>query len=545
VRNGSRGTTPSRRWLARSTLVVLPVTMAFLLPVVGVNPATADGLAQTPHSADRTRSIGDLGRRLGPTRVPRVTFLAQLQSDAYPTCLESWAQSAELVVHWSPGESWVSITGSPKAVDRGFDVSIDAYRDGSGRVAWAANRPASLPASACGEISGIGDIRSFVRPTTYGRVKLGASSPGLSPAQLMRAYDATPLASRGVGGQGETVVLFEVDAYSSSDVTAFARAIHHPLKLVVPLGTPNSVGVENTMDIETVHEIAPAAKLVDLNILAPLFSGTSEAALFEEAFDLASENWPGAIWSLSLGLCEDDPTIFDSTDLSIMNETVAAAELAGTTVFAASGDAGGLECMPPDDAGQPPLASWEGVSVPASLPNVTAVGGTSLSTTTAGQYLGETTWTWPLLSQGSGGGLSRVFTRPLWQTGPGTGGVLDPSAMRQVPDVSADADPATGNDIILSGGVTTGGGTSLASPIWAGFTALIDQYLRSHGGKAVGFFNTELYQLAETSPRYRPLHDITQGGNDFYPATRGYDMVTGLGSPNVWNLARDLAISGD
>jgi kumamolisin len=117
--------------------------------------------------------------------------------------------------------------------------------------------------------------------------------------------------------------------------------------------------------------------------------------------------------------------------------------------------------------------------------------------------------------------------------------------MRQVPDVAADADPATGTDIIEGGEVTTGGGTSLSAPIWAGFLALIDQYLRGRGGHAAGFLNPELYALARGSPRYAPFHDITVGGNDFYLATPGYDMVTGLGSPVVWNLARDLAQAGD
>jgi kumamolisin len=84
----------------------------------------------------------------------------------------------------------------------------------------------------------------------------------------------------------------------------------------------------------------------------------------------------------------------------------------------------------------------------------------------------------------------------------------------------------------------------LSAPIWAGFTALIDQYLTSHGGHPVGFFNPLLYSLADGSPSYPAFHDIAVGGNDFYPAGPGYDMATGLGSPDVWNLARDLTAQG-
>jgi kumamolisin len=352
------------------------------------------------------------------------------------------------------------------------------------------------------------------------------------------------LISRGLEGQGQTVVFFEADAFSPSDVKEFASAVDHPLVLRWPLGNLGSTSGESTMDIETVHEIAPFAKLVDVSLLSSRFQNMSTAATYEAAFSFAAHRYPGAIWSISLGSCEDDTSIFNSTDLLAMNAAVAAAEARGTTVFASSGDTGGLDCMPPNDAGQPPLASWDGVSVPASLPEITSVGGTTLSITRAGGYLGETTWTEPLLLQGSGGGVSKVFARPAWQVGPGTGGLSETSGARQVPDVSADANPAAGNDIIEGGHITTGGGTSLSTPIWAGFTALIDEYLLTQGGHAVGFLNPELYRLAQTPVPYRALHDITVGGNDFYLATPGYDMVTGLGSPDVWNLARDLAHAG-
>jgi kumamolisin len=171
---------------------------------------------------------------------------------------------------------------------------------------------------------------------------------------------------------------------------------------------------------------------------------------------------------------------------------------------------------------------------------VTGTGGTALTTDAAGNYVGETTWSEPLLSQGTGGGVSAVFSRPSWQTGIGTGGQGDTGGGRQVPDVSADSDPTTGNFIIENGKQDVGGGTSLAAPIWAGFTALFDQYLKANHDPPVGFFNPILYHLANSSVPYQPFHDVTVGGNDFYNATPGYDMTTGLGTPNVYNLARDL-----
>jgi kumamolisin len=456
----------------------------------------------------------------------------------------SWARSVGLAVRWSSGDSWVEISGPTGAVDRGFGVHLAVSRGADGRTIWAANHPAAVPAGTCGEVSGIGALHSFVTPELLSDVTLGASSPGLSPSQLVDAYDAAPLRSRGYAGQGETIVLFEADGYRRSDVRAFASAIHQPLNLTAPLGNLGKAEGESTMDIETAHEIVPAARLVDVDLLSSRFSNMSLAATYEAAFSFAEQHWPGSIWSISLGSCESDATIFTTADLFAMNAAVAAAQRHGTTAFASSGDAGGLDCMPPNDAGRAPQASWEGLSVPASLPAVTSVGGTTLTARTAGGYVGETTWTEPLLMQGSGGGVSKVFPRPSWQIGPGTDGYGDTSRTRQVPDVSADANPTAGNDIIVGGQVTTGGGTSLSTPIWASFTALIDEYLRARGGRRVGFLNPVLYRLAATAPTYRPLHDITVGGNDFYPATPGYDMVTGLGSPDVWNLARDLARLG-
>jgi kumamolisin len=117
---------------------------------------------------------------------------------------------------------------------------------------------------------------------------------------------------------------------------------------------------------------------------------------------------------------------------------------------------------------------------------------------------------------------------------------LDPRHRREVPDVSAIADPATSGQYVINGGATVEGGTSQAAPIWAGIMALVDQYLRRHGAHRLGFANPALYALARGSWPYPAFHDVTLGTNLYYPATAGYDMASGLGTPNAWNLARDL-----
>jgi kumamolisin len=467
-----------------------------------------------------------------PPRAPvSVSFLAQLRSASRPVCLESWGRGAGIGVSWRPGDSWVTLAGTPAAVGRAFGVRVSAV-GGS----WSARGAPVLPAEDCGEIAHLGALHSLVRPTM--EQSGGAAGGGLSPAQLLNAYDATPLRSLHLAGQGETVVVFEVDAYRASDLSSFAAGVGGPLTLSAPFGNLGKVAGESTMDIETVHEIAPQARVVDVNLLSSKFSGSSTGAVFAEAFDMAAQRWPGAVWSISLGICEDERGVFNPTDLSIMNQAVLHAEQTGTTVFASSGDSGGLECMPQADSGRPPVGAWEGVNVPAALPAVTGVGGTSLTTTATGQRLRETAWTETLLSQGTGGGVSTKFPAPSWQSA-----VVSATGARgrEVPDVSADADPATGTSILEDGRPTLGGGTSLATPIWAGFVALIDEYLRGQGKPALGFLNPALYSLAAGPAPYPAFYDVTVGGNDFFTAGPGYDPVTGLGTPDVWNLARDLS----
>jgi kumamolisin len=504
--------------------------------LVVVGGATAVVLGQGPSAAASRRPArgGGLGVLLGPARAKSVSFLVLLRAAAQPACLTQWARGSGLSVRWSPGQRWATISGAPLDVDRSFHLSIDDYRTSAGQVVFASDHPAAVPTGVCGEVAAVGTIHSFVEPTSF-----AVPSGGLSSVGLLRAYDVLPLTQKGYDGQGETVVLMEGGGFLRSDLNTFDSDENLPPFKLTLVGKNTGFDDETTLDLETAHEIAPQAQLVLFN-LNSITDATSDADLFAQAFLEAEAQFPGAIMSLSLGLCETDTQVFDRADLVALNSTVASIEAKGSTVFAASGDAGGLDCTPPSDYGDPPRSSFEGVSVPASLPAVTGTGGTTLTTDAAGNYASETTWSEPLLSQGTGGGVSTAFSRPSWQTGVGTGGQADAGNGRQVPDVSADADPTTGNLIVEKGKKALGGGTSLAAPTWAGFTAIMDQYLKANHDPAVGFFNPTLYHLANASVPYPPFHDITVGGNDFYAATPGYDMTTGLGSPDVYNLARDL-----
>jgi DNA-binding beta-propeller fold protein YncE len=191
------------------------------------------------------------------------------------------------------------------------------------------------------------------------------------------------------------------------------------------------------------------------------------------------------------------------------------------------------------------------VEDPSGQPYVTGVGGTNL--VKLGPAPKETVWDEPALGEGAGsGGISSQWTMPKYQSGPGvvskyssgkpcraTGGKL----CRELPDVSASADPAHGYVIVFGGGWTVVGGTSAATPLWAALTALLDVYR----GKMhrLGFLNPSLYKLAAEG---KPIvNDVTVGNNDyttthggFYPTTKRYDMATGLGTPIGTGLAKAL-----
>jgi kumamolisin len=503
----------------------LPTSAAGADPVA-TSPRLAPGIAgrlQSSWSRLLARS-----RDLGPSRARVVRLLAELEAATAPGVLEAWARRAHLSVEWS-GAQWAVVTGSPVAVDRALRMRVDDYRSPGGQRFYGAPDVPAVPASLRAEVRAFGRISSYLRMKTF-----DVPDGGLTPNDVVTAYDVKPLLSKGIEGQGQTVVLFEIGGYSQSDLDHYTLHFGLPHLSVGSIGTTmHSVSGETELDIEAVHDIAPDARIVVVNF------NVETAAQMVTLFHSVSTKDPGAIWSFSLGQCETQ-TGFSPADFTSLDDAMGAAEAKGASIFASSGDAGGYDCTPYQDFGDNPEAGFVGVNMPASFPVVTGVGGTSLSTTATGKYVSESAWSEPLLSQGTGGGISQVWQRPCWQQGPGTGALSGSTPARQVPDVAAVADPSTGLWVYSQGSAGEAGGTSLAAPLWAGFTALVDQYLATKHRPRLGEANPYLYRLASRPQRYRPFHDVTRGGNAVYPATPGYDMATGLGSPNVWNLARDL-----
>jgi kumamolisin len=503
----------------------------------GASPPQGPPTRSVDAASDSWARLLSLSTDLGPARVISIEVLVTLASAQRPVVLEDWARNHRLAVTWSTGERFAVVSGSSASVGSAFGAPVDSYRSRSGEAFYSAIRQPGVPAPLRPGVTGIGSINNYGRLQTQLITHDFVPNGGLTPQGLLEAYQATPLSDT-MQGTGETVVFLEGSPVEQSDLNAFTQKFSLPQISLQIVGGNASGGPsesdEADMDIETVHEIAPQARLVYYNVnSAPGTTNNSDlGAALALSIAAITHQFSGAIISASLGLCERQQ---NSADIQAISTAAAAEEATGGTVFASSGDTGGADC---GNFGTDSLSSAEGVEIPAAAPNVTGVGGTSLSVTTDGGYVGETTWSLPMMSQGSGGGVSTIAARPSWQTGPGVGGPGIPD-MREVPDVAADADPTTGTAYITDGQLQSGGGTSLATPIWAGFTVLIDQFLRSSGQSPIGFANPVFYRLAaNTQLSPPPFHDVTVGGNVFYAAGQGYDPVTGLGSPDVAALAQ-------
>ena len=291
-----------------------------------------------------------------------------------------------------------------------------------------------------------------------------------------------------------------------------------------------------TIRDEVVAAMAPKASQI-------VYEGPNTTQGVNDTYTRIVDDNKAQIATISWGECEAQSGVAELQTLDAILKRGAAQ---GISMFAASGDSGAYDCNDNNLA----------VDSPAGDPNITGVGGTNLQAS-GGTYGSESVWSSPTDTQrsprgaGGGGGISNTFTQPSWQVGPGVQNQYS-NGNREVPDVAADADPQTGYavycTVLASGCPFTGnitvGGTSAAAPLWAGSMALVNEYLQKQNRARVGFANPALYALATAQQQFPPFHDVTSGDNLFYPATATYDQASGLGSPDIYNLARDLVNRG-
>lgn len=336
-------------------------------------------------------------------------------------------------------------------------------------------------------------------------------------------------------GAGQIVGLTAFGAYSATDVTIYedlAGLPHVPLQHVLLDGAPATsaeANVEANVDIVSAVSMAPGlARVV-------IFDAGPNGNLIDILTCMATNTQIKQLSSSYSGWGPPYAT-FDQ----IFKEMA----LHGQSFFQDVGDGESWN----DDPLMYVSPPW-----PADDPYVTSVGGTTLTMTGDGAaYASERVWNWGFLSNwydsagsGTGGGISTVYPIPAWQKGLDMSENHGSTTRRNYPDVSMVADNLV---VVVNGSFWYGGGTSFATPLWAGFTALVNEEAAAYGEPAVGFLNPALYALGQSTNYTNCFHDITTGNNDASPvapilfsAVPGYDLCTGWGSPTGSNLIQALA----
>ena len=482
---------------------------------------------------------------LGPAQGQQVQLTATLHQSRRPDQLLEWARSQGLSARWRTRDNWAIVEGPPAAVARAFDVTIHDYQGRRGQRFYASPQQPRVPEALRDEIDELGRILSYTphhtsAPGRPGIHPLDVPDRSLAPSNLLTAYNAAALARDGHTGKGGTVVVFAFDGFDQADLDTFSTMFGLPqFTPDVVGGQPGPPGSELTMDLEIVHAIAPDARKVVVNA-RPTVEGAGGYEKIGAMLEDTDRRYPGAVWSFSIGWGCDK--LITAADLAPVRSSLRTAQSHGTVAFNASGDLAGLECKGGADWDAPPGDADIGLDSVASLPEMTSVGGTTLSTDSDARWLAEQAWFDVPLTQGTGGGVSALFDLPPWQQAAATSVAPERrTGKRLTPDVAAVADPFTGMRIVVQQQVFVGGGTSQSAPIWAGLAAVMNQYLTANGGELIGELNPLIYRIAQGAP-LPAFRDVVLGGNAVDDAGPGYDLASGLGTPDIDNLARDLLI---
>ena len=428
----------------------------------------------------------------------------------------------------------VHLSGPAEAMSRAFGVAMKKCQHGGQTFRVRTDR-VKVPQDLAGIIEAVVgfDTRPHARPHFRAAVApaksphAGGNGP-FTPLELAQAYHFPP----GSDGSGQVIGIIELMAPHGSgfrieELKQYFTSLGVPTPEMITVsvdGGQNQPGTDPTdrqcadgevmLDIEVAGANAPKAKVV-------VYFAPNTAQGFLDVINRAvhdSDNNPSVI-SLSWGAPEDpnDPT----TDQ--INQILQAAAAMGVTFCVASGDNASRD--------NPTDPSHAAVDFPASSPFALACGGTQLEAS-GGSIVSEIVWH-DADGGGSGGGVSRIFDLPNYQTNAGVPPAKNPQGpiRRGVPDVAGDGAKASGYKILVDGFNLTVWGTSAVAPLWAGLMARLNQKL----GHSVGFLSPFLYTHASV------CNDITQGGNGDYEAGPGWDPCTGLGSPDGAKLLAALS----
>lgn len=503
------------------------------------------------------------------------------------------------------GRNSITFSGTAGQVENAFATELHRYLSrGETHFANATeiSVPAALNGVVL-SVRGLNDFRPKpqVRLHRNARPQFTSSvSPDnhfLTPGDVAVIYDINAAYNSGDTGSGQTIVVLGQSAIAVSDIQAFQKAagltVKDPaIRLTPATGTSAKVQgdeAESDLDLEYASGIGRGATILFD------YAGNAKGVSVYDALRDAVDNNLGGIISLSYGTCELD---LAQTDFNTLESITQQGATQGQSIVVASGDDGSTACYGDLTTNTTPTTQEESLAAnyPASSAYATGVGGTEFVSqdvngknagtywqsasggdlvTSALSYIPEVVWNDDpqsgsyanqngaqyALSAG-GGGVSKFAQRPAWQAGvPG----IPSGSFRLVPDISLNSSADVGGylyctsdqsawstgqqgsctkgfrDSSTNGYLTAGGGTSFATPIFAGMVAILNQ----KAGSTQGLLNKQLYTLASNASTYAAaFHDITQGSNactagssycssagtSEYPATAGYDEATGLGS---------------
>ena len=532
-------------------------------------------------------------RWLSPEQFGARFGMAQSDIDRVQTWLQQQGFSVDSVAR---GRNLIRFSGTAGQVEQAFQTEMHYFKT-NGQMHFAPSTVLSVPTGLASTVEAVRNLSDFKpRPMHVSPHKAFTSSQSgnvfFAPGDIAVTYDIKPLYSGGVNGAGQSIAVVGQSAVLTSDIEAFQSAagltVKDPVMVLVP-GSGSSTVVaggdegESDLDIEWSGAIAPGATIEFV------YTGNSTNFNAFDSIQYAIDENIARIISISYGACETALAGFS------LESNFQQAEAQGQTVVAASGDQGSTACSGDTTNGLTTTQQFAlAVNYPASSPYVTGVGGTEISAandvstnstywtgqgstdviTSAKTYIPEVVWNDDSTQFGLGasaGGASALFTKPTWQTGvPG----IPSDGKRDVPDVAlyssagfpgylfCSSDQSDWNTTTAplqtascnsgfrdssTGDLTFAGGTSFATPIFAGMIALINQKQEWTAGQ--GLANTNLYKVAATHYA-SAFHDVTSGNNNCTAgatycgttttgsaAGTGYDQATGLGSVDLANLA--------
>jgi len=487
-----------------------------------------------PHSTNYHHflSTSELTDRFGPTKA------------AYQAVVNFVSAQGLRVTGQSDNRMVLDVQASVTTIQQAFHTTLRTYQHPTENRRFFApdmepSVPVNVPVSDMWGLSDYGRPRPLVHLATRpAATALNGSGSGAN--YQGRDFRTAYVPGTSLVGSGQIAAVAEFDSFYPGAITSYESMIGYtnvPLQTVLLDGVSglpgysgvNNADVEVALDIEMIVAMAPGlSQLI-------VYEGNSPYDVFNRIYTDGAAQQISCSWAFSAAI--NNTSWPGGTNFGTLDSQLQLMAAHGQSFFQSSGDSDAY-------TGKGALSTHHG-PVPVDSPYVTSVGGTSLTMNgTAASWASETVWN-SGGDVGSSGGVSPNYLIPAWQQGISMAMNKGSTVYRNIPDVAL-----TGANVLVYYATNTVGtvdGTSCAAPLWAGLCALINQQSQTVGGASVGLLNSALYAIGTGASYTNCFHDIITGNNigtntaGEYYATNGYDLCTGLGTPNGTNLINALA----